>query len=618
MVSQAEPPDRSAQPVCANAGTRPEEIFVGRERLLREICRPADPDSATLHWVHGPAGVGKSALLREAGRLLAAEGWDVRSGPETVDLPSAMRGPRDGSGGRAILLDGANPDALPDPASWLPVPAGGVLILCASRRRAPSSWQQPSRGLRLREHRLGALCAPSALAYARAAGATDADALDAHRRTAGYPLLLALLADSRLDPDSLYVHAAACIAQDLAWPGARDALDALALLLRASHDALDQVLGRRCATAEYEALAQFSGAALCGADLSLDPSVATVLRAALRVRSPERARGLFERAEQSLDATASAERDLERRARGIHQLAVLAKERASAEAHPGLAAVWPPDLYLASAAPADAPRLLDAVGPAWSFLPRVIREMPGAVQTVRFASGLDAAHQVLLPLEWLHRHGPAAALDLVLGARSPGALAPLAARGALAIARPPFRQSGPDAASDLVERVLDAGALAAAQGAPLVLRNSARAQRDRLVLHGWQRPADLPEHLLVHDGGRREPVRSAAGTSPSALEGDEVRSLLRHLHHTDYLADFARRKGWAVGGSDLRDLLLGTLIADEVPRPLTGEHQFLLRVAFLERPGNADAVALRLAVSRTTYYRQLSEALRFFGLAFRP
>lgn len=87
-----------------------------------------------------------------------------------------------------------------------------------------------------------------------------------------------------------------------------------------------------------------------------------------------------------------------------------------------------------------------------------------------------------------------------------------------------------------------------------------------------------------------------------------VRSALRGFHRVSYLNDLARDYQLDMSGKAFQDLLLGILVAADAPPPLTLEHQRLLRVTYVEKPGTADAIAARLAMSRTTYYRQLADA----------
>jgi hypothetical protein len=100
------------------------------------------------------------------------------------------------------------------------------------------------------------------------------------------------------------------------------------------------------------------------------------------------------------------------------------------------------------------------------------------------------------------------------------------------------------------------------------------------------------------------------------LVEEDIRDSLRHFHHTQYLTEFAKERQLNLTGDAFRDLMLGFLVTEQVPPPFTKEQQRILRVTYMDRHGNAEAIANRLAISRTTYYRQLAEAHRNFAEVF--
>ncbi|MFX4301539.1 hypothetical protein ACOJUR_04570 [Alicyclobacillus tolerans] len=101
------------------------------------------------------------------------------------------------------------------------------------------------------------------------------------------------------------------------------------------------------------------------------------------------------------------------------------------------------------------------------------------------------------------------------------------------------------------------------------------------------------------------------------LSEDDVREILQHLHHLEYLDTFVRERKMNLTVSELRDKLVGILVADQIPPPLTREQQRLLRITYMDRPGTVIAISHRLAMSRTTYYRVLAQAHHHFTLALR-
>lgn len=626
------PPANAPLPPGAAEGAGATEArvhnFVGRERELREICAPLPVDRAVtrVHWLCGPPGVGKTALLRHLHRVFAAGGADVTLQTGSISLAQAALPRPDGAmaGGhgrpRILLVDDVRPgppwgDALASPPA--PPGAAGMLLVVAARSRAPLSWRVRAPWWDIREHRLGPLSAREAFSFMRAAGASDADARLAHRQSAGFPLLLRLLSEPGSDPAAACLAAAAAIADELAWPPAREPLDALALALRASQQGLSAILGRRVATEEYEALARLSCVAVEASDLLLDPASAAVLRAALRTRDPARWQEEAERAVRALGESAARGRLQEKAAR-LHQLLTLRSAIARPAAPAAAEELWPPGLHLAGAGGSDGPSPVDG-------LPHTLRDVvaqlladdPEAVQVARDSAGARVSWQLVVPIASLQRCGVLQACLGNAGGRQVPAL--FGDRPAFVLVRPPLAQT-PDLPVEALEGVLDAAMLAAAGGAPIFRRSKDAGEREHLAGRGWRPlPGRAPDVLTLEGGPLLGPgetgARPAAAGSPAS---DDARDLLRHLNNLEFLADFARRRRWDLTGAGLRDLLLGTLIADQVPYPLTGAHQQLLRIAYVERAGNADAVARRLAVSRTTYYRQLGEALRFFALALRP
>lgn len=141
--------------------------------------------------------------------------------------------------------------------------------------------------------------------------------------------------------------------------------------------------------------------------------------------------------------------------------------------------------------------------------------------------------------------------------------------------------------------------LSLVSGTPIL----ADTQEDGLVVDGH---IDTPQAWLTALAVSRH--ESHASFPRRMIPESVVRSALRGFHRLSYLNDLARDHQLEISGRVFQDLLLGILVAADPPVPLTKEHQRLLRLTYIERPGTADAIASRLAMSRTTYYRQLAEA----------
>ena len=111
--------------------------FAGRAAELRAVDAFLAAHSAhRFLFVHGPRGIGKSALLREVGRRGRAAGYDVRT-----HVPA---GPAPGDGRVLVLLDDVAQVA--DAAASLReqlldvLPAGARVVLAGSERPHPAWW----------------------------------------------------------------------------------------------------------------------------------------------------------------------------------------------------------------------------------------------------------------------------------------------------------------------------------------------------------------------------------------------------------------------------------------------------------------------------------------------
>lgn len=125
------------------------ELFAGREADLEVVDRLLDPDSRErILYVHGPGGIGKSALLRELRRrgeraghtVLAVDG---RTLPLAIDLLAERLTPPPGSINPIVVIDeveslGASLVALREVLFDI-LPAAARVVV-AGRRRADRSW----------------------------------------------------------------------------------------------------------------------------------------------------------------------------------------------------------------------------------------------------------------------------------------------------------------------------------------------------------------------------------------------------------------------------------------------------------------------------------------------
>lgn len=183
-----------------------ERRFVGRHTEL-ELFRSAlagDEPPFTVLFIHGPGGVGKTALLKRLAGIATDVGWAVSE----VDLrtvgasPPALRralGDAGGNGRRVLLLD--TYEAASGLDGWLretfiPSLPAGTLLVIAGRNPPTRGWRSdPGWGELLRTVALRNLPPDDARAFLREAGVPAELAERVAALTHGHPLALSLLVD---------------------------------------------------------------------------------------------------------------------------------------------------------------------------------------------------------------------------------------------------------------------------------------------------------------------------------------------------------------------------------------------------------------------------------------
>jgi hypothetical protein len=125
--------------------------FVGRRRELGVLRQMLDPDARVrVAHVHGPGGIGKSALLREVARAAGERGWTPRwiEGRELAPVPEALAAALAGveEVERPLLLvdtyeriSGLDGHLRRDVVPRLPA---GARVVFAGRRRPDVAWSQ--------------------------------------------------------------------------------------------------------------------------------------------------------------------------------------------------------------------------------------------------------------------------------------------------------------------------------------------------------------------------------------------------------------------------------------------------------------------------------------------
>lgn len=183
--------------------------FVGRGEELAFFAswiREPEPDVSVL-FVHGPAGVGKSTLLRRFADLAADAGLaalvvDVRDAPPVPDALSAALAPAlDASGAVAVVLLDTYESLGDDVDAWfrdhlLTVLAAEVRVVVAGQRPPSTAWRtDPGWSTLLRAIRLDNLSAEECRAFLQVRRLDAATLPDVMASTHGHPLALALMAE---------------------------------------------------------------------------------------------------------------------------------------------------------------------------------------------------------------------------------------------------------------------------------------------------------------------------------------------------------------------------------------------------------------------------------------
>jgi hypothetical protein len=299
---------------------------VGRRSELARLQELLDDDPpASIVLLHGPAGIGKSALMREFARRaqahgatpVAVEARDVAPLAEAIDAAVAP------------ALDARRPLLLLD--SWerlsaldahlrgevLPRLPSDALVVIASRRAPGSGWFATGWEHLVLELALAPLEGREAEALLAARGVTDRELLDAHVAwAAGSPLALVLAADAGAPPPANAVADAPPALADALLRGLLEQLPtgetysvlALAALARVTTpELIAAALPQADAQREYARLREHPSVEALGEGVTLHDLVGRALRADLRRRTPELERELRRRLADALYARSASD-----------------------------------------------------------------------------------------------------------------------------------------------------------------------------------------------------------------------------------------------------------------------------------------------------------------------
>jgi hypothetical protein len=308
---------------------RDAERFIGRTAELAAFDELFVEDApASVVHVHGPGGIGKSALLRQVERLGARRGWSPLriDGRELPPVPGALEDILEAarSERRPLLLfdtyervsglDGALRERL------LPALPERAVVVFAGRERPAPEWFQDGWEHLTRTLALAPFSAAEGHAYVAAAGIDDGTiAAELVRWSDGSPLALGLAAaiarrDGRWDPSALEADrelVAALVSRLVLTPAGEgdhhDDVMAVAAIARVTTASmLADVLPHVAPNPAHAWLRAQAIAEPVGDGFAMHELVRQALRAQLRIERPERERELRRRVADHLHQQALA------------------------------------------------------------------------------------------------------------------------------------------------------------------------------------------------------------------------------------------------------------------------------------------------------------------------
>ena len=597
--------------------------FVGRRReldLFAAALQAPEPPFSVL-FVHGPAGIGKSALLhtyadqvRAGGAmpvLVGAPGIDP--GPAALLLAAVASAPDP-----VVLIDGY--ERLGDLEGWVRrelvpgLPAAALVVIAGREPPGPEWHSDPAWADLLREVALPRLTPAEVAAFLDAAGvAGDRRHLvaDAAR---GHPGTLALLAADATGP-----RLVAALAGDVPSPDHRLALDAAALARATTVRHVRAALGRDDVDDVFDWLCRHPLVRRGPDGLTLPALVRDALAADARWRDPGRHRALRTALLRAAGADLQAATGDPPRRALLDLLTLLA---------PGVPGYDGDALDRLRPAPVEGDLAVhlvrDHLGPdeaAWADHWRTVQ--PDAFRVTRDPDGVACWLDLSVAPRRAVDADPVTAAAWALARPGPGETvtvgrfvapvgSPLGAYEALrsALTRPALTWD--------VVAVPDPGA---APGPAAALEAAGydpvgTAAGRALFAHDWRRwPAGLGRALP--DGAWRHARRRPSGSAVPALARPEldlvVRQCLRDLHRPAALAQNPLARTALTAGADDPAARLVEVVT-EAAATLTGHprdlrlHRVLDRT-YLRPAPTQEAAAELLGLPSSTYRRHLSQAI---------
>lgn len=302
----------------AAAATADAELFTGREVELAIVAGLLDEGgSHRILYVHGPGGIGKSALLRAAARAAAEAGYDVAS-HDARTLPGELdqlveRIIGDARPRRCILIDEADVLAAAMPPlrdAMLDSLDDSTRIVIAGRAAPDPSWREQELPSIVVDLHLRPLSDEQGAALLAASGVVEeARQSEILPWAQGSPLALTVAAAVPAGTaGSLETELEARLTAWLAGKSMLDVdpavLDVAALIRIVDARLLAAALPGRSTRQAMAALAALPVVERLGSGLTMHPVLASAIRARLRTRAPARYRELVHRIALQLGARA--------------------------------------------------------------------------------------------------------------------------------------------------------------------------------------------------------------------------------------------------------------------------------------------------------------------------
>jgi len=385
--------------------------FTGRARLMALVDDALDGSEApSVVLLHGPGGIGKSAVLREIGRRARARGrlvWSVDGrtiDPDVVALELVLDGAFDAPDPIVLLDAFEHVDALDGAlrAQIIPRLAAGALVVVASRRPPDPAWLGDGWENVVRVVELTPFTPDEAGELLAHHGVTDPEAVeDIVEWAGGSPLAIGVAAASGTgaplaprDGAELNDVIVRRLAGEELHAVDRAVVEVAAVAYAVDGRMLATVLPGQNTTAGYRALRALTVAESIGSRVTLHEIVRKVLRNQLRDIAPDRYRLLAQRVADYLrDRIASTDPDL------LPDLAELIDDPNLRWALVGERVRYRVDRVR----PGDevtAARVLDAADAAWwPGVVRYLRDAPDSVVVARDRAGEMAGFSIWVTLD---------------------------------------------------------------------------------------------------------------------------------------------------------------------------------------------------------------------------